>query len=343
MATPLRLARAEPARVPIAEIAPNAAAIARQQIEAARAALSGDPEESLVFPFREVHRLVGRVRPGRLVFVYANTGHGKTTFLLNTTRQLLRANIPMPARIDYLGTEQKPEELWTKMACLDLGISPDIPINLAWDEAPPGTADRVDDALLFLQTAYGIPGRLRMIPDKFITLARVEEAARDAADAGQTVLIVDHVDRIETQGQNEFVAMRDLIRRLKELARDYDLVMLVATQSNRKGREGDRLAVYHAPRLENMRGGGTKEEEADVVLGLHRPVRCCPPNVSVEEWGKTIKMVKQGTLETSAVISLDRMVITVLKHRTRSNEGAQCFLHVERGVLSDEAVRDGMI
>jgi replicative DNA helicase len=322
----------------LSEIAPIAALVAATQIEQARARLRDDPAGSVLFPFRDLDLLSGPVRPGRLVFVMANTGQGKTTFLLNLTRRLLRQNVPDPVCIDYLGTEQQPEELWTKLACLDAGVPPDIAINLAWDRwHNPNAINDVDSALVDLQFMYGTTGRLKFVPDKFITLARVEEAARDAADAGHSLLIVDHIDRIETDG-DDYAAMRTLVRRMKELARDHDIVIIAASQSNRKGREGDRLAVYHPPRLETMRGGGVKEEEADIVLGLFRPIAERPPTLTAKEWTARLSSVRKGDVPASEIISTDRMGVCLLKHRTRSNEGAQCYLRIDRGIATDESV-----
>lgn len=321
------------------DIAPCAALLAETQIAGARARLLDDPAGCLLFPFRDLDHLAGPVRPGRLVFVMANTGQGKTTFLLNLTRNLLRQNVPNPLRIDYLGTEQQPEELWTKLACLDARVPPDVAINLGWARWPEADAmQRVDDALEFLRHTYGTLGRIKFIPDKFITLERVELAARDAEDSGTTLLIVDHIDRIATEGDG-YEAMVNMVRRLKELARDHDIVIIAASQSNRQGRMGDRLAVYHPPRLETMRGGGIKEEEADLVLGLYRPIRDCPPQLTAKEWSQRLSQARQGTVPVSEIISPDRMGIALLKHRTRSNEGAQCFLRIEHGIASDEAIR----
>jgi replicative DNA helicase len=335
----LALARDEIDRPELAEIAPAAALVAATQIAHARERLGGDPAGCVLFPFRDLDLLAGPVRPGRLVFVMANTGQGKTTFLLNLTRRLLRQAVPEPARIDYLGTEQMPDELWTKLACLDANVPPDIAINLAWDRwHDPEAINRVDAALEDLNFTYGATSRLRFVPDKFITLARVEMAARDCADAGHTLLIVDHIDRIETDG-DDYAAMRVLVRRMKELARDYDIVIIAASQSNRKGREGDRLAVYRPPRLETMRGGGVKEEEADVVLGLFRPIAERPATMTAKEWTARLSSVRKGEVPASEIVSSDRMGVCLLKHRTRSNEGAQCFLRIEHGVASDESVQ----
>jgi len=56
-------------------------------------------------------------------------------------------------------------------------------------------------------------------------------------------------------------------RELKSIAREFDVPMVVASQLNRENekREG------HEPKLSDLRGSGSIEQDADVVLMLHRP------------------------------------------------------------------------
>ena len=56
-------------------------------------------------------------------------------------------------------------------------------------------------------------------------------------------------------------------RELKSIAREFDVPMVVVSQLNRENekREG------HEPRLSDLRGSGSLEQDADVVMLLHRP------------------------------------------------------------------------
>jgi replicative DNA helicase len=56
-------------------------------------------------------------------------------------------------------------------------------------------------------------------------------------------------------------------RELKSIAREYDVPMVVVSQLNRENekREG------HEPKLSDLRGSGSIEQDADVVMLLHRP------------------------------------------------------------------------
>lgn len=295
--------------------------------------LYADPKDAIEFPYAGVHRFVGRVAPGRLVFVMANTGQGKTTFMLDAFDRWAEAGY----RMDFLGTEQEPDELRTKWSCLRVGVPPGIAVNREWNEVSNGEAmrERVVEDLAKLDDAYGM--EVLFAPDKFINLEKVESAAQTAYERGSKILIIDHIDRVETgASDSEYMALKRLIRRLKELARDCRLVMVAASQLNRKGREGDRLAAYRPPQLQHMQGGGMKEHEADLVLGLWRPIRQKGSLEGVKEYRNLIAAVREGAAPPSTILEPDTMAVVLLKHRTRgAMEGERCKLRLHHGRLSD--------
>lgn len=311
--------------------------LASAQTVNAMTKLDGDPNAAVRFPHLPIHEIVGRVSPGRLVFVMANTGQGKTTFMLD----LLDRWASQGLQVDYVGTEQEPDELRTKWACLRADVPAHVAINLEWDEHPEGRIwqHSVKTELEAIEIAFG--SRVVFHPDKFINLAKIERAAKDANVRGANVLIVDHIDRVETEAtDNEYLAMKRIIRRLKELARDYRLVLVVASQVNREGRKGDRIAVYRPPRLETMQGGAAKEQEADVVLGLWRPIRQRHPEESPDDYKNIIAAATRGDVEPREFVEPNTMAVVCLKHRTRNTEGNRCKLHVHHGRLSEIAERD---
>lgn len=318
---------------------PTASDLSAEQTETAIQKLYAPTADAVRFPYPSVHAMVGRTSPGRLMFVAANTGQGKTTFLLDALDRWAEAGVA----IDYLGTEQEPDELRTKWACLRADVPPGVAINLEWDEWPDGELwqERVAEELGKLDDAYR--DQIVFSPEKFITLSRIEAAARQAQRRGAHMLIVDHVDRIDVEPKdgNEFLAVKKLIRRLKELARDHRLVMLVASQMNREGRKGDRLANYRPPQLHHMQGGGTKEHEADVVLGLWRPIRDRQPDESPKEYAAMLKSATAGNLKPADFTEPNTMAVVLLKHRTWGNrEGERTKLHVQHGRITEISERD---
>jgi KaiC/GvpD/RAD55 family RecA-like ATPase len=307
--------------------------LAAVQITKARQRLRAEPAEVFKLPYPSVHAMVGQIRVGRLVFVMAHTGNGKTTFALDLLDHCAQAGV----KTDYLGTEQEPDELWTKWACKRSGVPADIAINAAWGDYDDDLAQtRVEDGLVELELLYG--DIVRFAPEKFVTLQAIESAAQSAYDRGATVLFVDHIDRVEHEGDlNDFAAMRRLVRRLKELMRDCALVGMVLSQVSREARGGDRLGAYFPPQIQHMRGAGTKEEEADAVLGLWRPLRGPIFQETVKEYQAVMQACRHGQRPVADILSTNLMGVVLLKHRTRSAIGRQTMLTLRGGSLYEQS------
>jgi replicative DNA helicase len=174
------------------------------------------------------------------------------------------------------------------------------------------------------------------VPHESITVRRVEEAAASAARRGATLLVIDHLDRIEVGDKDEFQGTRFLARRLTDLAQMHNLVIVAFSQLNLQAHAGNRLAVYAPPRLVAMRGGGSKAEEAAVVLGIYRPKRGRMLGETADEWTNVLRAVKAGDRPVTDAISRDMMGIVVMKHRY-GIEGAPAFLRYDKGRLTEWA------
>ena len=56
-------------------------------------------------------------------------------------------------------------------------------------------------------------------------------------------------------------------KELKAIAREYGVRLVVASQLNRANEQREN----HTPRMSDLRGSGSIEQDADVILLLHRP------------------------------------------------------------------------
>jgi KaiC/GvpD/RAD55 family RecA-like ATPase len=311
---------------------------AAEQFDEARRELWSAPDVLVRFPYESVHAMAGNLAPGMLAFVTANTGHGKTTFLLDVLDRWAERSV----RVYYLGTEQEPNELIRKWAALRADVHAGVVIGKEWDEHLQGAAwrERVEREVTEIETRFG--EQVHFCPNKFIDQARIVEAARAAEAIGAHVLVIDHIDRVDVgAGENEYTAQKRLVRRLKELARDHGLVLLVASQLNREGRKADRLGAYRAPQLHQMQGGATKEQEADVVLGLWRPLRQQRSGETSDEYKRVVAAAQAGNGAVSEVTEPNTMAVVLLKHRTHGErEGQRCKLSVHHGRLADIPERD---
>lgn len=320
------------------EPAPSPAELSALQTERAINNIYAPAARTILFPYASVHKMVGRTSPGRLVFVAANTGQGKTTFLLDCLDRWAAAGVAL----DYLGTEQEPDELRTKWACLRCDVPAGVAIGREWDDHADGELwqEKVVEELAKIDDAFR--DQVVFSPEKFITLPKIEAAARQAADRGAQMLVIDHVDRIDVgPGDNQYASTLRLIRRLKELGRDHGLVILAASQMNRESSKGDRLAVYRPPQMNHMQGGGMKEHEADAILGLWRPIREPEMGETPKEYAAMLSAAAAGRLTPTEFTEPNTMAVVLLKHRTWGNRaGERAKLSVQHGRLTDRRAYD---
>ena len=83
------------------------------------------------------------------------------------------------------------------------------------------------------------------------------------------LVVVDYVQYIRygnTQGKNEAWAIKENTTALKTMAKKYDVAMLALAQINRKAVEG----ANQEPTINDFKGSGGIEEDADVAMILHR-------------------------------------------------------------------------
>lgn len=91
--------------------------------------------------------------------------------------------------------------------------------------------------------------------------ARVRQAA---AQGGLGLVVLDYLTQImPPKAENTNAALQIITRQLKALAKDVGCPVLLLSQLNRQGE--------HRPTLSALRDSGAIEQDADVVLFLHRP------------------------------------------------------------------------
>jgi replicative DNA helicase len=95
--------------------------------------------------------------------------------------------------------------------------------------------------------------------------ARARRLKSECPDLG--LVLVDFVQLMNGKGDNENDRITDSIQGCKEIAKELDLTMIALSQLSRKNEE----RAEKRPQLSDLRGSGSLEQAADIVLFLHRP------------------------------------------------------------------------
>jgi replicative DNA helicase len=310
---------------------PSADDMADEQFEEAVRRLHEDTTKYPAFPWPALADLSGPMCPGDLILVAARTGGGKSLFLQN----LFDALVTSGRRGLYAGLEQEPRILRIKWACLRVGVPPKLMLATRADERnTPYWREAMDKVQADLRWQASAEMRLRA---HFAATRRINKRGllqwtEWADDHGCDFVIVDHVDRMQHgDGKNAFHELSETIQLAKELAVEKRIVMLMATQV---GRPADALEQFMPPALHNLRGAGTKEEEADTVLGIYRPLKA-----SVTD--KDLTAVRQGRKDRDSIVEPNTMGVQLLKHRLDGPvAGKMVRLAVDHGRVTHQPERD---
>jgi replicative DNA helicase len=224
------------------------------------------PTSGLLTGFHDYDELTGGLQNGELTILAARPAMGKTALALNIAEQIASgmgshraANAPCPVGIFSLemGKGQLAQRLVSARAGVDVQKLRRNMINR--DELP-----RVRDACLELS-------RLPMLIDDVaaITLLQIRaKARRMKAKHDIKAIFVDYLQLVSVGHRTESrqIEVSEISRGLKALSRELEIPVVVLSQLNRnpENREG------HRPRLSDLRESGSIEQDADVVLLLHR-------------------------------------------------------------------------
>jgi archaellum biogenesis ATPase FlaH len=273
-----------------------------------------------------VHALTGALAPGELLFVLAREGSGKSLFCQNFADDLIEQGV----NTLYLGTEQEAKVLRVKHACIRAGVSPRSMLKpdsaemqtTAWTVAK----DAVREELRFLREPAQAR-RLMFANEPYVdreVIAKWVDGGSEAFEFG--CVIVDHIDQVSHgDGRNAVQEATETIQLLHELARAYEIPIVIASQVKRTV---EPMKRYSPPEASDAAGTSGKERTAALMLGLWRPLR---NDLPFEELREILRQAKRGGSAEDKVYQPNTMGVRLLKDRLGTAPGKQCMLHVGRG------------
>jgi replicative DNA helicase len=279
--------------------------LAASQREAALARGGLDFSAAPTWPWPSLQKLVGPLLPDELIDVGARTGCGKTTFLLNQLGHLTTCGVP----VLYIGQEMAPEQLRRKWAALRLGYDAPAVLRNEWGALPAGAREAVDSDIV-KQTTPPLVELAHFADARRVDTEQVRRWTKFAVSRGCRVIILDHIHRMTFSASAADLTrdMGEAVRTAKELAVAHHITFVIAAQLNRPERDAALLGDYMPPPLSALKQTGALEEEADVVLLLHKALK---RTTSVGD----LKAVRQGVRPMSDVVEPNIMAVRVGKHR----------------------------
>lgn len=208
--------------------------------------------------FKDLDNLLAGFQKSDLIILAARPSVGKTTFAMDIARHVaVRENKP----VGVFSLEMSSQQLVDRMLAAEARIS-------SW-HLRTGKLHN-DNDFTVLQEALSRLSKAPLFIDDFAgnTIARMRSIARKLkAEHGLGLIVVDYLQLIITSKNydNMVNQVTEISRSLKQLAKELDCPVIALSQLSRavEQRGGK-------PRLSDLRDSGSIEQDADVVMFIHR-------------------------------------------------------------------------
>ena len=208
--------------------------------------------------FTEFDSLTGGLHDSELVILAARPSMGKTALALNIAEHV---SLKMAVGVLFVSLEMSSVELADRMLCSLAEVNGKRLRN--------GTISNEDRRRLMEKAAEMSQAPLFVDDSPSRTITEIAAAARRLKrKSGLGLIVIDYLQLIEPDNskdsRQEQVAR--IARRLKGLARELKVPVLCLAQLNRQAE----VSKENRPRLSHLRESGAIEQDADVVMFVHR-------------------------------------------------------------------------
>ncbi|MGW6946137.1 replicative DNA helicase [Streptomyces xanthophaeus] len=194
---------------------------------------------------------------GKLVVIGARPAMGKTTSALGFARAAaIRHGIP--TLVESL--EMSRDELADSIACAEARVAlHHLKMGLATD----------DDLVRLASAAQRInPAPLHISDSPTLSMPALRAKVRHLVrTAGLRLVVIDYLQLMQApKAESRQVAVSELSRQMKLLAKEFGVTVILLAQLNR----GPEQRQERKPMVSDLRESGSIEQDADIVILLHR-------------------------------------------------------------------------
>lgn len=200
---------------------------------------------------------------GTLVTIGGMSSMGKTAFALNLVNEFA---VKQKHPLLFFSLEGKVSLWTTRLLSIVTGISTSSLLDSTitaddWGKLDQG-ARLLADAPIYLEAKS-----VNHI-DKLCEVAR-----KMKEEYGIHIIFVDYVQLLNAKdgySDNRYLDLNYVTRKLKELAKELEVPIVILSQLNRHMKDDEGLEGKR-PRIADLRDSGTIEEDSDLVILVHRP------------------------------------------------------------------------
>lgn len=209
--------------------------------------------------FTEMDNLTGGFQKSDLIIVAGRPSQGKTALVLSIARN---ASVVHNVPIGFFSLEMSVQQLVMRLICAEARV----------DAHSVRTGRLPEDEWKKLSTSVGRLYKAKIFIDDTPALGVLEiraKARRLKAEHNVGMIVVDYLQLMQgpKNAQSREQEISNISRSLKALAKELDIPVIALSQLNRAVEaRGDKRPV-----LADLRESGAIEQDADVVMFVHRP------------------------------------------------------------------------
>jgi replicative DNA helicase len=208
--------------------------------------------------FSRLDTMLSGLQGGQLIVVAGRPGMGKTSFALNIAEHIsVKEKIP----VAIFSLEMAREQLALRLLCSEALV----------DSQRTRTGDLTDDDFDRLSEAVSVLGTAPVFVDDSPTITVMEmlaKARRLKQEKGLGLVVIDYLQLMtgKERRENRQQEISGMTRSLKIMAKEINVPVMILSQLSRANEKRD----DKKPLLSDLRESGSIEQDADVVLFLHR-------------------------------------------------------------------------
>lgn len=200
-------------------------------------------------------------QPTDLLILAARPSQGKTALGVSFARLIAKQHIP----VAFFSLEMGREQIINRLLMQESGLAGEVVRSGVMTEFDKNTALNTSD------TMRAWPIWLDDTPSLSVQMLR-QKSRKLVRKQGVRVIIVDYLQLLTTTAVNRTSTRENEVsaisRALKCLAKELHVPIIALAQLNR---EPERAAEVREPRLSDLRESGAIEQDADIVMMLHKP------------------------------------------------------------------------
>jgi replicative DNA helicase len=210
--------------------------------------------------FSRMDEMTGGFRENELLILAARPSMGKTAFAMNVAANVaIRQNQPTL----FISLEMGSNELIDRLICSEARVNGHQLRNGSLSKAEQTklsrTAGQIANAPFFVDDA----------PSRSVSeIAAAGRRVKRQCDNKLGLIVIDYLQLVEPDNPNDprQEQVAKIARRLKGMARELKVPILCLAQLNRQAED----SRDHRPKLSHLRESGAIEQDADIVMFVHR-------------------------------------------------------------------------